>query len=537
MKVNGEAIYGTTASPFKRLPWGRCTKKPVPGGATLYLHVFDWPQDGQLLVAGLANRPRGAYLLTDPSRSALSVSREDDAIVVTVPKEPPSPAVSVVALEIEGPPDVTDPPRLEAEFGSFVDALEVNAVPVGGDLEVRYTLDGSDPVAASPKADGPIRLTQTATVSARCFRAGRPATGVRAGASTRSRPRQPSRLPAPAPGLRFSYFEGEWDVLPDFSALVPVSQGESPGFDLAPRRQDDHFGFVYEGFVSVPKTGVYAFSIESDDGSRLLVDGRELARNDGIHAMQERAGETALAAGPHRLRVEFFEKAGEEGLRVFYKGPGSRKAADPGRSSLALTRAGGSRPAKEQAVKPDSRLARSHLARRSWMKIAAGIGSHRPPPAAESAAQPRTAAGSATAGSIVASDSAAIAGTTHGKSARIRAQGDVHLQGHSLWRAHRRCPALHGAREAGALDRRSLCARLGVRQPADSARALGQGRSGLRLRMEPRRAGRRLPAPERLDPRPRQPQARRHGLVARRRLRHRLRQRDERLRRREPRTP
>ena len=27
MKVNGEAIYGTTASPFKRLPWGRCTKK------------------------------------------------------------------------------------------------------------------------------------------------------------------------------------------------------------------------------------------------------------------------------------------------------------------------------------------------------------------------------------------------------------------------------------------------------------------------------------------------------------------------------
>ena len=121
--------------------------------------------------------------------------------------------------------------------------------------------------------------------------------------------------------------------------------------------------------------------------------------------------------------------------------------------------------------------------------------------------------------------------------ARIRARGDVHLQGHSLWSAHLRRPALHGAGEAGALDRRSLCARLGVREPADSARALGQGRGGLRLRMEPRRAGRRLPAPERLDPRPRQPQARRHGLVARRRLRHRLRQRDERLRWREPRTP
>ena len=121
--------------------------------------------------------------------------------------------------------------------------------------------------------------------------------------------------------------------------------------------------------------------------------------------------------------------------------------------------------------------------------------------------------------------------------ARIPARGDVHLQGHSLWSAHLRRPALHGAGAAGAVDRRSLGARLGVREPADSARALGQGRGGLRLRMESRRAGRRLPAPERLDARPRRPQARRHGLVARRRLRHRLRQRDERLRRREPRAP
>ena len=52
MKVNGEAIYGTTASPFKRLPWGRCTKKLTPDGAILYLHVFNWPDGRQ------APRPR-----------------------------------------------------------------------------------------------------------------------------------------------------------------------------------------------------------------------------------------------------------------------------------------------------------------------------------------------------------------------------------------------------------------------------------------------------------------------------------------------
>ena len=47
MKVNGEAIHGTTASPFESLPFeGRCTQKP----GVLYLHLFTWPKDGKLLV-------------------------------------------------------------------------------------------------------------------------------------------------------------------------------------------------------------------------------------------------------------------------------------------------------------------------------------------------------------------------------------------------------------------------------------------------------------------------------------------------------
>jgi alpha-L-fucosidase len=329
MRTNGEAIHGTQASPFRGLTWGRCTQKPVPGGTRLYLHVFDWPKDGRLRVAGLSNRPRGAHLLAGARRPALSVKREDDALVVTVPNEPPSPPVSVVALDIEGTPRVTEPPRIEAEFGSFVDALEVNAVQAGGGVDVRYTLDGSDPVAASPKADGPIQLTQTAIVSARSFRAKRPASGITRRRFDKVAPAAAVAAATTEPGLHFTYFEGDWDRLPDFSSLVPASQGESLGFDLAPRRQDDHFGFAYEGFVRLPADGVYVFSVESDDGSRLVVDGRELVLNDGVHAMEEREGETALAAGLHRLYVDFFEKTGQEGLRVSYKGPGLPKSLIP----------------------------------------------------------------------------------------------------------------------------------------------------------------------------------------------------------------
>ncbi|MFZ2055392.1 MAG: alpha-L-fucosidase [Candidatus Aminicenantales bacterium] len=109
MKTNGEAIYGTQASPFKMLEWGRCTQKPVKGGMLLYLHVFDWPSDGKLVVPGILNAPRRAFLLADPERKSLPVKRAEDAIVITLSGEAPDPADSVVALEIKGLPDVNEP--------------------------------------------------------------------------------------------------------------------------------------------------------------------------------------------------------------------------------------------------------------------------------------------------------------------------------------------------------------------------------------------------------------------------------------------
>jgi alpha-L-fucosidase len=329
MLTNGEAIHGTIASPFQTLPWGRCTRKALEGGTRLYFHVFDWPKDGRLAVAGLFNQPRRAYLLHDASQAALPVNRAEDALVISVPAQPPEAPVSVVALEIEGAPDVADPPRIEAEFGSFVDALEVRTLSPREDVEVRYSLDGGDPVAASPKAEAPIRLTQTTTLSARCFRNGKPVSGIARKRFERVVPKAAENVSAASPGLRYAYFEGEWDLLPDFADLAPLTQGESAGFDLVKKRRNDRFGFVYEGFVRVPKDGLYVFFTESDDGSRLAIDEQQVVLNDGLHAMQERQGEIALAAGLHRLRVEFFEKTGEEGLRVFYKGPGIAKQPIP----------------------------------------------------------------------------------------------------------------------------------------------------------------------------------------------------------------
>ena len=110
MKINGEAIYDTTASPFaKQLPWGRCTKKVADGGVTLYLHVFTgfWPKDGKLLVPGLRNKNVSASLLADSKE--LQTSEIDARLVVMVPDNAPDKISSTIVLKIKGALEIEQP--------------------------------------------------------------------------------------------------------------------------------------------------------------------------------------------------------------------------------------------------------------------------------------------------------------------------------------------------------------------------------------------------------------------------------------------
>lgn len=100
METNGEAIYGTTASPFHYLPWGRSTQK----GNKLYLHVFDWPVDGKLSVP-LLNNVNKAYLLNNPGKP-LRIKNSGLNKSIEVPAFAPDQYVSVVVLEMDGKPEV-----------------------------------------------------------------------------------------------------------------------------------------------------------------------------------------------------------------------------------------------------------------------------------------------------------------------------------------------------------------------------------------------------------------------------------------------
>lgn len=96
LAVNGESIYGTKAGPLQGLDWCRTTAKP----GKVFVHVFTWPQDGKIHLAGLPAPVTGTFLLQDRSES-LKVSQQNGEVVISGPALPPDEYDSVLVLETE----------------------------------------------------------------------------------------------------------------------------------------------------------------------------------------------------------------------------------------------------------------------------------------------------------------------------------------------------------------------------------------------------------------------------------------------------
>jgi hypothetical protein len=124
-------------------------------------------------------------------------------------------------------------------------------------------------------------------------------------------------------GLLVSYYEGEWESLPDFDSLTPIFEEVASIPTHSIRNQDDHYGLRFTGQITVDTSGVYTFMLASDDGSRLTLGGEVLIDNDGLHGTVELSAEVELEAGAHDIQIDYFEATGGQSLELSYAAPGS----------------------------------------------------------------------------------------------------------------------------------------------------------------------------------------------------------------------
>jgi len=329
MKVNGESIYGTNASPFEHTSWGRVTQKTAGNKTYLYLHVFDWPKDGVIHLEGIGNKPQYVYQLWDKEK--VSFIANSNSLMVQLPGRSPDENDAVIVLEYWEKPLVYKAPVISTYSADFIQTTDaVITLPAGENrTEIRYTTNGSDPTAASPLYQSKLNITQSTVVKAASFYKGQMVSGVVTRSFNKVKPVGAITPASTAPGLTARYYTGDWDSIPAFNALSPVETGVLKTVSTGVYADKELYGVVLEGYIKVPVTDLYHFYLSSDDGSMLYVDGEKLVDNNGLHGLEEVKGTKALAAGYHRIRIEYFEKSGGDELHLMIESKTDKKKELP----------------------------------------------------------------------------------------------------------------------------------------------------------------------------------------------------------------
>ena len=123
--------------------------------------------------------------------------------------------------------------------------------------------------------------------------------------------------------IDYSYYEGTWSSVPDFSKLTAVKTGTMSSLSLAiPGRINDNFGIHYSGYIKVPADGEYNFYMTADDGARFLIDGVQVVANQ---CQSETSGSILLRTGYHPFTLDFFEIQVTESLSLKWSSTGFTK--------------------------------------------------------------------------------------------------------------------------------------------------------------------------------------------------------------------
>lgn len=264
--------------------------------------------------------------LTAPVLTADTAATAAAALGITL--APSATGRAVLAAKADRPdgPDVgvTGPylarPMLSPPEGRFVGRPgQVTMSTRAPGVTVRYTIDGTEPTADSPAFATPLTVDRDLMISAAAF----DASGARSDVV-----RQAYRFVQPVAGRGASYqlFQGRFRTVAELYGATPVKGGVAPEIDFEDVKPPvESFGAIFRATIDLDTPGEYRFWTESDDGSRLLVNGKTVVNNDGDHGPQLKSGSVKLEAGRHEIEVLYFNSVGSGCLRVFMAVPGGSR--------------------------------------------------------------------------------------------------------------------------------------------------------------------------------------------------------------------
>jgi len=188
--------------------------------------------------------------------------------------------------------------------------------------ELRYTVDGTEPDRTSPEVGLPLTINGPAQLVLKSFSySGRYDKTAKGNFELgKALPSVPKPKKVNSGGLKYSYYEGSWEKLPDFKKLKPVKTGVADSvFNIYKLPTRTNFACLFEGYFEIVKDGYYVFALVSNDGSKLFLGDKLIIDNDGVCSTESvKSFILPLEKGFYPVRIEYFQKDAGSVLQLLY---------------------------------------------------------------------------------------------------------------------------------------------------------------------------------------------------------------------------
>uniref|UniRef100_UPI003216D072 GH92 family glycosyl hydrolase n=1 Tax=uncultured Draconibacterium sp. TaxID=1573823 RepID=UPI003216D072 len=192
------------------------------------------------------------------------------------------------------------------------------------EAKIHYTIDESRPTENSPLYTHPVILNTSTEIRFASFSNGL-ASSVPVSATVKKLEFEPCKNYEGTgnfvQGLKYKYFHAHVMDENDLDKLEPLETGILPNFTIDQRKREDYIGYIYSGYLDVPKDGVYTFSIKVNDRCTLYLDGKEFLRG-GYKTI-------ALKKGKYKIDQKYFQLGARKFNIVKWKGPGIEEQEIP----------------------------------------------------------------------------------------------------------------------------------------------------------------------------------------------------------------
>jgi predicted alpha-1,2-mannosidase len=190
--------------------------------------------------------------------------------------------------------------------------------------KIYYTTDGSRPTEKSSLYTAPVTLQKTTSLRFAAFKDGLLPSlpvAVQVNKLEFEKFKNWEGTGQFIKGLNYKYYHAQVMEVDDLDKLTPLESGIIPIFTIEKRKREDYFGYIYSGYLDIPKDGIYTFSIKVNDRCMLYLDGKQFL-GGGLRTI-------ALRKGKYEVLEKYFQLGARKFNIVMWEGPGIAKQEIP----------------------------------------------------------------------------------------------------------------------------------------------------------------------------------------------------------------